>query len=288
MGHEGTFQRWPESYFQTPLLFQNLWIWTRIRKFFRFENPTPVQIPATTDATEIRQCFYLMTFVRITQTPATAWNEKWLRIRVRKKRRIPPESTLALRIRDHLWYFRSGTLQWWQFKAALFHERDHVCELPRSKVRPSKGQSTLRASYANSDRETNTHSEKSPSDQIVKRHLDTGWRLRHFRFHQLRPRHPGSKCVWSEAIILSKRIFADFAHLSEGIVILKKRKPWYTAVKYMCSKKQKNLPLNAANTSEIRENLRACAHDRLVFTYDHERSRRANRTDRAGFSWFPH
>jgi len=27
--------------------------------FFKFENLTPVQIPATIDATEIQQCFYL-------------------------------------------------------------------------------------------------------------------------------------------------------------------------------------------------------------------------------------
>jgi len=42
------FQRWPESLFQTstPLLFQNFLI--GVRQFFKFENPTPVQTPATT------------------------------------------------------------------------------------------------------------------------------------------------------------------------------------------------------------------------------------------------
>jgi len=40
-------QRWPESLFQTPtpLLFQNFGI--RVQQFFKFENPTPVQTPAT-------------------------------------------------------------------------------------------------------------------------------------------------------------------------------------------------------------------------------------------------
>jgi len=53
-------QRWPESLFKTPtpLLFQNFWI--RVRKFFKFENPTPVQTPATIiNPTEIHICFYL-------------------------------------------------------------------------------------------------------------------------------------------------------------------------------------------------------------------------------------
>ena len=50
-------QRWPESLFQTPLLFQNFWI--RVRQFFKFENPTLVQTPATIiDPTVIYPCFY--------------------------------------------------------------------------------------------------------------------------------------------------------------------------------------------------------------------------------------
>ena len=55
-------QRWPELYIQTPtlLLFQNFWIRFRVRKFFIFENPTPVQTPATIiNPTLIDPCFYL-------------------------------------------------------------------------------------------------------------------------------------------------------------------------------------------------------------------------------------
>jgi len=43
----------------TALLFQNFSI--RVLQFFKFENPTPVQTPATTiDPTEIYPCFYLI------------------------------------------------------------------------------------------------------------------------------------------------------------------------------------------------------------------------------------
>jgi len=54
------WQRWPESLFHspTPLLFQNFGI--RVRQFFKFENPTPVQTPATIiNRTWIYSCFYL-------------------------------------------------------------------------------------------------------------------------------------------------------------------------------------------------------------------------------------
>ena len=50
-------QRWPESLFPTPLLFQKFWIrfWQ-----FTFENPTPVQTPAIIiDPTVIYPCFYV-------------------------------------------------------------------------------------------------------------------------------------------------------------------------------------------------------------------------------------
>ena len=53
-------RRWPEPIFQTltPLLFQNFWI--RFRQFFKFENPTTVQTPATIiDPTVIYPCFYI-------------------------------------------------------------------------------------------------------------------------------------------------------------------------------------------------------------------------------------
>jgi len=56
----GLWQRWPESLFQTPtpLLFQNFCI--RVRQFFKFENATPVQTPATViDQIVIYPCFYL-------------------------------------------------------------------------------------------------------------------------------------------------------------------------------------------------------------------------------------
>jgi len=55
-----THQRWSESLFPTPLLFQNFGIRARIRHFFKFENPTPVQTPAAIiDPTLIYPCFYL-------------------------------------------------------------------------------------------------------------------------------------------------------------------------------------------------------------------------------------
>jgi len=44
------------SHFQTPLLFQNFWI--RVRKMFKFDNPTLVQTSDAIDATEIQQCFH--------------------------------------------------------------------------------------------------------------------------------------------------------------------------------------------------------------------------------------
>jgi len=55
------YQRWPESYFKTPtrFLFQSFWIRIRARNFFKFENPTSIQTPATIDSTQIQQCLYL-------------------------------------------------------------------------------------------------------------------------------------------------------------------------------------------------------------------------------------
>ena len=52
--------RWLESHIQTPtpLLFQNFWI--QVRKFFKFENPTPVQTPTTIiNPILTYPCFYL-------------------------------------------------------------------------------------------------------------------------------------------------------------------------------------------------------------------------------------
>ena len=53
-------KRWPETLFQTPTprLFQNFWI--RVRQFFKFENSTPVQTPATIiDPSVIYPRFYI-------------------------------------------------------------------------------------------------------------------------------------------------------------------------------------------------------------------------------------
>jgi len=48
-------------------------------KFFKSENPTPVQSPATIDATAIQQCLFCteaMTFVKTVQSPVTAKNKR--------------------------------------------------------------------------------------------------------------------------------------------------------------------------------------------------------------------
>jgi len=105
------YQRCPESLFQTPtpLLFQNFWI--RVRQFFKFENPTPVQTPATMiDPTEIYPCFYLRNdhteccYCRNPKvTPDSGpFFPKFLTPGPKEKLSILPESTPALRIRSHL------------------------------------------------------------------------------------------------------------------------------------------------------------------------------------------
>jgi len=77
----GGHQRWPELH-ATPLLFQNFWIRIRFRirfrQFFKFENPTPVQTPATIDPTPNLPMFLLKKWPK--RLPATA--EKWLGILV--------------------------------------------------------------------------------------------------------------------------------------------------------------------------------------------------------------
>jgi len=52
-------QRWPESHFQTPtpLLFQNVWIRIRVRKFSNLWIRLQLD-PVTIDAIEIQQNFY--------------------------------------------------------------------------------------------------------------------------------------------------------------------------------------------------------------------------------------
>jgi len=110
-------QRWPESLFQTPtpLLIQNFWIRIRVRQYFKFENPTPVQPPATIiDPTGNYPSFYLTNdhtdscycrkgkvtpgqgpFFHKFLIPDPGPNEK---------RRILPESTPVIQIRCRLWF----------------------------------------------------------------------------------------------------------------------------------------------------------------------------------------
>jgi len=93
---------WPESLFQTPtpLLFQNFWI--RVRLFFKYENPTPVQTPATIiDPTVICPCFYLGN-----NRTSSRYCRNWKVTPdpgLREKCRILPESTPVIRIRSNLW-----------------------------------------------------------------------------------------------------------------------------------------------------------------------------------------
>ena len=49
-----------------------------VSKFLKYENPTPVQSPATIDATAIQQCLFCteaMTFVKTVQIPVNAKNK---------------------------------------------------------------------------------------------------------------------------------------------------------------------------------------------------------------------
>ena len=109
---ESNHQRWPESLFQTPtpLLFQNFWIQVRL---FKFENPTPVQTPATiihpiviyprlslrNDGTDSCYCRN----GKVTTDPGPVFH-KFLTPDpgLKEKPRILPESTPVIRIRSHL------------------------------------------------------------------------------------------------------------------------------------------------------------------------------------------
>ena len=111
-------QKWPESLFQTPtpLLFQNFGLRDRIRVrlLFKFENPSPVQTPATIiDPTVIYPCFYLRNdhtdscYCRngkVTPGPGPVFH-MFLTPDPgpKEKRRILPELTPVIRIRSHLW-----------------------------------------------------------------------------------------------------------------------------------------------------------------------------------------
>ena len=105
-------QRWPESLFPTPLLFQNFWIRNRVRKFFKIENPTPLQTPATIDTIENYQWFYFRNDRADSCCCCRNWKvapgpvfQKFLTPGPdpKEKRRILSESTPVLRIRCYLW-----------------------------------------------------------------------------------------------------------------------------------------------------------------------------------------
>jgi len=76
-----------------PVVFQNFWI--RVRQFFKFENPTPVQTPATIiDPTVFYPYFYYINdqkdscycrHWKVTLDPGPVFPKFSLRIRVRKK-----------------------------------------------------------------------------------------------------------------------------------------------------------------------------------------------------------
>ena len=105
-------QRWPELLFQTPnpLLFQHFLIRVRIRvrQFFKFENPTPVQTPATIiNPTLNYLCFYL----RNDHTDSCYWRDWrvtpirvrfflnfWLQIRIRIRKKNVESCRSRLRL----------------------------------------------------------------------------------------------------------------------------------------------------------------------------------------------
>jgi len=89
-------------------------------EFFKFENPTPVQTPATIDSTEIYPCFYLRNDHadschgwKWKVTPDSVFH-KLLASVPKEKRRILPESTSARRIHGH---FCCACAEWY----SLFH-----------------------------------------------------------------------------------------------------------------------------------------------------------------------
>ena len=111
-------QRWSETLIQTPtpLLFQNFWIQVRIRLFFKFKNPTPVETPATIiDPTLIYPCFNLRNNHiescycwngKVTPDPGPVFH-KFLTLGPdpypKEKRRLLPESTPVILIGSHLY-----------------------------------------------------------------------------------------------------------------------------------------------------------------------------------------
>jgi len=71
--------------------------WIRVRQFFRFENPTPVQTPATIiDPTVIHPCLYLRNdhtdscycqSGKVTPVRVRFFPNFWLRIRIRIRKK---------------------------------------------------------------------------------------------------------------------------------------------------------------------------------------------------------
>jgi len=93
-------------------LFQNFWILVRAGNFFKFENQTPVQTPATIDSTGNLSIFLLKKWPHkllllpklksdfgsgLSKILTPAWDPG-----PKEKRRILPQSTLAHRIHGHL------------------------------------------------------------------------------------------------------------------------------------------------------------------------------------------
>jgi len=57
--HPSTNQGWPESHRQTPTRSCSQIFGSGSKKFFKFENPTPLETPATIDITEISVMVYV-------------------------------------------------------------------------------------------------------------------------------------------------------------------------------------------------------------------------------------
>jgi len=56
----------------------------QVRNIFIFENPTPVQTPATIDATEIKQCLYLINDIYKDHADCCYCRKKWLWVQLFK------------------------------------------------------------------------------------------------------------------------------------------------------------------------------------------------------------
>jgi len=119
-----TYQRWPQSLFQTPtpLLFQNFWF--RVRLFFKFENPPSVQTPTTTIDLNINySCFYQKNdrtdscYCRnrkVNPDPGPVFHKFLTPVPdpgPKEKRTILPELTPVIQIPSHLCHLSSTTVR---------------------------------------------------------------------------------------------------------------------------------------------------------------------------------